>query len=171
MHVLDSASAPFGDFEHLLCAGLVDGEWPERPRRNIFYSSTILRELGWPAERGRADGARAAFADLLRSASREVAVSPSLLEHHAVVSLSPLVDEIGQVTEIEVRPVPTTLIFFFGYSLWSVRLRAIAFETIGKYLLRTLSDKLLWHDSKPHETFRPSAEKLGEMAVRAQLAS
>ena len=111
VHVLDSASAPFGDFEHLFCAGLVDGEWPERPRRNIFYSSTILRELGWPAERGRADGARAAFADLLRSASREVAVSAFLLEHDAVVSLSPLVDEIGQVTEFEVRPVPTTLIF------------------------------------------------------------
>jgi hypothetical protein len=26
VHVLDSASAPFGDFEHLQCAGLVDGE-------------------------------------------------------------------------------------------------------------------------------------------------
>ena len=111
VHVLDSASARFGDFEHLHCAGLVDGEWPERPRRNIFYSSTILRELGWPAERGRADGARTAFADLLRSASLEVSVSAFLLEHDAVVSLSPLVDEVEQVTETEVQPVPATLIF------------------------------------------------------------
>ena len=111
VHVLDSASAPFGDFEYLQCAGLVDGEWPERPRRNIFYSSTILRELGWPAERGRADGARAAFADLLRSASRETAVSAFLLEHDAVVSLSPLIDEIEQVAETEVQQVPATLIF------------------------------------------------------------
>ena len=60
VHVLDSASAPFGDFEYVHCAGLVDGEWPDRPRRNIFYSASILRELGWPPERGRIDGERAA---------------------------------------------------------------------------------------------------------------
>ena len=60
VHVLDSASAPFGDFEQMQFAGLVDGEWPGRPRRNIFYSTGILKELGWPAERERANGARAA---------------------------------------------------------------------------------------------------------------
>ena len=111
IHVLDSASAPFGDFEHLQCAGLVDGEWPDRPRRNIFYTSAILRELGWPAERGRVDGARAAFGDLLGSSSREVAVSGFLLEDDAVVSVSPLVDEIEQRKERIAWPVPSILIF------------------------------------------------------------
>ena len=111
IHVLDSASAPFGDFEHLQCAGLVDGEWPDRPRRNIFYASAILRELGWPAEQGRTDGARAAFADLLSSPSREVAVSAFLLEHDAVVSLSPLVDEIEHRKDTVAQPVPSVLMF------------------------------------------------------------
>ena len=111
VHIVDSASAPFGDFDQIQLAGLVDGEWPEPPRRNIFYSTPILRELGWPSERDRADGARAAFADLLRSPLREVAVSAFLLEHDAVVSLSPLVDEIGNVRESHERPVPPTPVF------------------------------------------------------------
>ena len=96
VHVLDSASAPFGRFEFVHCAGLVDGEWPERPRRNIFYSTAILRELGWPAERDRTDGLRSSFSDLLGSATREVRASAFLLEHDAIVSPSPFVDEIGR---------------------------------------------------------------------------
>jgi RecB family exonuclease len=111
VHVLDSATARFGSFEHMHLAGLVDGEWPERPRRNIFYSTAILRELGWPSDRDRIDGARAAFADLLESPFTEVAVSAFLLEHEAVVSLSPLVDEIESSGPKQVRPVPGVLIF------------------------------------------------------------
>jgi RecB family exonuclease len=111
VHVLDSASAPFGNFEHVHCAGLVDGEWPERPRRNIFYSTGILRELGWPSERDRVDGARAAFADLLSSPISEVAVSAFLLEHDASVSLSPLIDEVEQRPSKRVEPIPNVLMF------------------------------------------------------------
>lgn len=111
VHVVDSASARFGSFEHMHLAGLVDGEWPERPRRNIFYSTAILRELGWPSEGDRIDGARAAFADLLQSPSTEVAVSAFLLEHDAVVSLSPLVDEIESSGPKQQRPVPEHHVF------------------------------------------------------------
>ena len=132
VHVLDSASAPFGDFEHLQCAGLVDGEWPDRPRRNIFYASAILRELGWPAERGRADGARAAFVDLLSSPSREVAVSAFLLEHDAVVSVSPLVDEIEQKAERVPQPVPSVLVFNYE-ALTRGRLEAVAGESAREW--------------------------------------
>jgi RecB family exonuclease len=113
VHILDSASAPFGTFQHLHLAGLVDGEWPERPRRNVFYSTGILRELGWPAERDRIDGARAAFADLLASPTMDVAVSAFLLEHDAVVSLSPLVDEIEHNASTQIAPIPGALIFDF----------------------------------------------------------
>jgi RecB family exonuclease len=111
VHVVDSASARFGAFEYVQLAGVVDGEWPERPRRNIFYSTSILRELGWPPERDRIDGARAAFVDLLGLASNEVAVSAFLLEHDAVVSVSPLVDEIQQVGERLIEALPTDLMF------------------------------------------------------------
>jgi RecB family exonuclease/inactivated superfamily I helicase len=111
IHVVDSASAPFGRFEHIQLAGVVDGEWPDRPRRNIFYSSAILRELGWPAERDRSDAARASFVDLLLSPGCEVAVSGFLLEHDTIVSLSPLIDELAQAPTRRVEPVPDRLIF------------------------------------------------------------
>jgi RecB family exonuclease len=111
VHIVDAASAPFGHFEQVQLAGLVDGEWPERPRRNIFYSTAILRELGWPSERDRIDGARAAFADLLGLSDGETAVSAFLLEHDAMVSLSPLADEIQQVGSTRIDPIPTIPIF------------------------------------------------------------
>ncbi|HLG57447.1 MAG TPA: PD-(D/E)XK nuclease family protein [Vicinamibacterales bacterium] len=96
VHLVDASSARFGDFEHVHLAGLVDGEWPDAPRRNIFYSASILRELGWPAESDRLAGARAAFADLLRLPSSRLTVSVFTLEADALVSPSPLVDEIEQ---------------------------------------------------------------------------
>ena len=61
VHLVDAWSARFGEFDEAHLAGLVDGEWPEPARRNIFYSSSILRELGWPAESDRLAGERAAL--------------------------------------------------------------------------------------------------------------
>ena len=94
IHVVDAASAPFGSFDDVQVAGLVDGEWPDRPHRNIFYSTSILRELGWPAESERLTGARAAFADLLRLPSAHLVASTFLLEADSLVTPSPFVDEI-----------------------------------------------------------------------------
>ena len=96
VHVVDAASAPFGSFDDVQIAGLVDGEWPDRPRRNIFYSTSILREFGWPAEADRLAGARAAFADLLRLPSTRLVASTFLLEADSLVTPSPFVDEIEQ---------------------------------------------------------------------------
>ena len=95
VHVVDAASAPFGEFDVVQIAGLIDGEWPERPRRSIFYSTSVLRELGWPAESERLDGARAAFRDLLHLPSERVLVSTFSLEADAIVAPSTFVDEIG----------------------------------------------------------------------------
>ncbi|HEY6509540.1 MAG TPA: PD-(D/E)XK nuclease family protein, partial [Vicinamibacterales bacterium] len=97
VHVVDSASARFGDFDLVQLAGLVEGEWPEPPRRNIFYSTAILRELGWPAEKDRLQGARAAFADLVTLPGRRLVASSFLLEADALVGPSPLVDELSAV--------------------------------------------------------------------------
>lgn len=108
VHVVDADSAPFGDFDVVQLAGLVDGEWPERPRRNIFYSQAILRELGWPAESDRLDGARTAFADLLRLPASRLIVSTFSLEADAIVGPSALVDELPAaglaVAEEALRP-------------------------------------------------------------------
>ena len=107
VHVLDAESAKFGDFDGVQLAGLVDGEWPDTPRRNIFYPSSLLRELGWPAESDRLDGVRASFGDLLRLPAARLVVSNFMLEDDAVVAASTLVDTLpvaGFETRVEVMP-------------------------------------------------------------------
>jgi RecB family exonuclease len=94
VHLVDADSAPFGEFDHVQLAGLVDGEWPDRPRRNIFYSPSILRDLGWPADADRVEAERAAFADLLRLPAKTRAISAFSLEHDSLVSPSILLDDI-----------------------------------------------------------------------------
>ena len=94
VHLVDAESAPFGEFSHVQLAGLVDGEWPDRPRRDVFYSPSVLRALGWPGESERLDGARAAFANLLTLPSAVLTVSTFSLENDAVVAASTLLDEV-----------------------------------------------------------------------------
>ena len=94
VHVADAESAAFGDFDDVQLAGLVDGEWPQRPRRSIFYSSGLLKQLGWPAESDRLQGERSLFRDLLQLPSRRLTVSAFLLEDDAIVSASPFGDEV-----------------------------------------------------------------------------
>ena len=94
VHVVDADSAPFGEFDYVQLAGLVDGEWAERPRRNIFYSPAILRDLGWPADSDRIDGARSAFFDLFRLPHKQLIVSTFSLEHDALVTRSALLDDL-----------------------------------------------------------------------------
>jgi RecB family exonuclease len=112
VHVVDADSARFGDFDVVQLAGLVEGEWPEAPRRNIFYPPVLLRELGWPSEAQRLDYTRAAFGDLLRLPSTHIAVSTFTLEDDVLVAPSPLVDAlaVAGLQTIE-QPVPTERIF------------------------------------------------------------
>ena len=107
VHLVDAGSARFGDFEGVQLAGLVDGEWPDTPHRNIFYPPALLRELGWPAESERLDGVRASFSDLLRLPSSRLVVSTFTLENDAIVAASTLVDTLpaaGLETSEEVIP-------------------------------------------------------------------
>jgi hypothetical protein len=112
VHVVDAASACFGDFDLVQLAGLVEGEWPDASRRNIFYSTSVLRELGWPAEQERLQAARAAFADLLTLPAERLVVSTFQLEADTAVAASPLVDEVTRA-ELDVieEAVPACRIF------------------------------------------------------------
>jgi len=94
VHLVDSESAPFGEFDYVQLAGLVDGEWPDRPSRNIFYSPGILRDLGWPAEVDRVEGIHGAFADLLSLPAKALVVSTFALEHDTLVSPSMLLEDL-----------------------------------------------------------------------------
>ncbi len=66
---------------------------------------------------------------------------------------------------------PYVLVFVTGYALWVARLSAIAFDGIGRSVLRALWQYIV-HRRAPRsmEEVLPSRERLVEMAVRAQLA-
>ena len=97
MQLVDAAAAPFGSFDAIHLLGLVDGEWPRRQRRNIFYSPALLTALGWPADQpDPLAPARAAFVDLLQSATAHASVSTFTLEDDALVEPSSLLDDIGR---------------------------------------------------------------------------
>jgi RecB family exonuclease len=95
VHLVDADSARFGNFDAVQLAGLVDGEWPETPRRNIFYPPALLRELGWPSESDRLSGIRASFGDLLRLPASRLVVSSFALEDDTPVAGSALLDTVG----------------------------------------------------------------------------
>jgi len=66
---------------------------------------------------------------------------------------------------------PFVAIFFLGYGLWSARLKAIAFDGIGRGILKALF-MLLIRRKKPEslEDLMPSKDKILKMAVQAQKA-
>jgi inactivated superfamily I helicase len=53
IHLVDDQEARFGDFDEVTLVGLIEHEWPERPRRSIFYPPELMRALGWPSEKDR----------------------------------------------------------------------------------------------------------------------
>jgi RecB family exonuclease len=103
VHLVDANAARYGRFDDVHLAGLVEGEWPERFRRNLFYSPFLLSRLGWPDDRIRILSARATFFDLLRLASRRVSVSTFLLEDDSLVEGSAL---LGDVEAADLTPEP-----------------------------------------------------------------
>ena len=126
VHLVDAESARFGEFDCVQLAGLVDGEWPDRPRRNIFYSPAILRDLGWPVDADRVEGARASFVDLLSLPSKQLVVSTFSLELDSIVGPSTFVDEIDNALDrggaglqigagLKTRPYPVGAARVFEY--------------------------------------------------------
>lgn len=103
VQIVDAQAARFGVFDDVQLMGLVNGEWPEPPRRNVLYPASLMMLLE-PApttpvdtvrrEREVIEAARASFRDLLALARRRVRVSSFLLESDAIVESSALVDEI-----------------------------------------------------------------------------
>jgi RecB family exonuclease len=94
VHLVDEHTAGYGDFDQVALVGLIEGEWPERPRRNIFYSPALLGALGWPSEKDWRSAAEARFIDLLGSAAARVSISTITLDDEALVEPSPLLHEV-----------------------------------------------------------------------------
>ena len=94
VQLLDDQAARYADVEDLTLVGLVEREWPERPRRNIFYPVSLLKALGWPSEKDRRGADEARFLDLLASATRRLVLSTFTLDDEALVTQSMLLDEV-----------------------------------------------------------------------------
>ena len=102
LRIVDAQAARFAELDDVQIVGLIEGEWPERPRRNIFYPRALLAELepsrpdriDLNAERDQVRAARAMFRDLLGLARLRTRVSTFALESDAVVEPSTFIDEL-----------------------------------------------------------------------------
>jgi len=94
VRLFDSRAAIYADVDEIRIVGLTEADWPERTPRSIFYPQSLLGQLGWPGEQDRFAAARAQFHDLLRLPRRRVSLSAFTLEDDAIVSPSPLLEEV-----------------------------------------------------------------------------
>ncbi len=100
--ILDAQAARFADLDDVQVLGLIEGEWPEKPRRNVFYPRSLIAQLE-PArpdrialneERDHIRSARAMFRDLLGLARLSTRLSTFALESESVVEPSTLLDDV-----------------------------------------------------------------------------
>ena len=101
IRILDAQSARFADLEDVQVLGLVEGEWPERARRNVFYPRSLVGQLepsrperiAVDEERDHVRAARAMFRDLTALASRRTRLSTFALESESVVEPSTFIED------------------------------------------------------------------------------
>jgi RecB family exonuclease len=102
IRIVDAQAAPFADVDDVQIMGLVEGEWPEPVRRNVFYPRGLmtLLEPSRPervvidAERDHVRFARARFRDLAGLARLRTRVSTFALESESVVEPSTFIDDV-----------------------------------------------------------------------------
>ena len=111
VHLVDAVAARFGEFDHVHLVGLVETDWPERQRRNIFYTSGLLKVLGWPQDADHSAAQLAAFRDLTGLPSRTLHLHAFQLEGDAIVGLSPMVEVVRGASAIAGTPLSPARIF------------------------------------------------------------
>jgi ATP-dependent helicase/nuclease subunit B len=113
VHLVDDQAVRYGDFDDIAIVGVVEPDWPERPRRNIFYPPGLLKALGWPSEKDRRSAADGRFLDLLACAARRTSVSTFTLDEDALVTPSMQLDEIARarLSTMPRQPADPTRVF------------------------------------------------------------
>jgi RecB family exonuclease len=161
VHLLDDQAVRYGDFDNVAIVGVVDQDWPERPRRNIFYPPALLKALGWPSEKDRRAAGDARFLDLLTSAYRRTMVSTFTLDEDAIVSRSMQLDEIprARLSTIAREPFEDARVFADE----ALSLEPVAFEPFQ-------GDARLWAEMRTKRSPAESADFHGlvrDVATRA----
>ena len=93
VQLLDAQAAKYGEFDEVFLVGLVEGEWPQRSSKSIFYPASLLSQLDWPDSRTTLAGERAAFQDLMGLARRQVHLSTFELENDSIVGPSVFLED------------------------------------------------------------------------------
>jgi RecB family exonuclease len=127
LQILDAQAARYADVDDVQIVGLIQGEWPERPRRNVLYPSALLALLEplpaiadpYQREHEALQAARAAFKDLVVSGSERVRLSMFALENDAVVEPSLLLDDVPglSLTCESAAPVASRVAYFDALAL------------------------------------------------------
>lgn len=102
VQIVDAQSARYAELDDIQILGAVEGDWPERPRRNVFYPRALIAQLepsrpervALNEERDQVRFARATFRDLITSARRRTRLSTFALEAEAVVEPSSLLEDL-----------------------------------------------------------------------------
>jgi len=103
VQILDDQAARYGQFDELFLVGLIEGEWPRRSTRNIFYPQSLLKRFDWPDTRAALAGERASFHDLVKLPRTQVTLSTFELENDAIVGPSIFLEEIDRL-RLPVQP-------------------------------------------------------------------
>ena len=109
--LVDAVAARFGAFDHVHFVGLVEADWPERPRRSIFYASGLLSPLGWPGDRDQMRAEHAAFHDLLGLARNTLQMHAFQFEGETPATVSPMVDEAAALPRETISTTPYRRLF------------------------------------------------------------
>ena len=94
--LIDAHAARYADIDTLYIVGLIQREWPDATRRNIFFPASLLQDLGWPSEADARAAERAGFRDLLHLPGSRVVVSAFTLEEDAIVEPSPFLEDLTE---------------------------------------------------------------------------
>jgi RecB family exonuclease len=125
--LVDAPAAAYAGVDDVRLVGLVESDWPDRGRPSIFYPSSLLAQLGWPADADRLAAARARFHDLLRLARVRVAVSIFTLEDDAIVPASAFLEDVEAAgLPVERVPAPAPSRVFLHEALAEAPLAASA---------------------------------------------
>jgi CRISPR/Cas system-associated exonuclease Cas4 (RecB family) len=106
VQLLDAQAARYGEFDEVFLVGLVEGEWPQRASKSIFYPASLLSQLDWPDSRAALAGERAAFQDLMGLARRQVHLSTFELENDAIIGPSVFLEDANRLGLRTVVPPP-----------------------------------------------------------------
>ena len=111
VHLVDAAAARFGAFDDVHLVGLVDTDWPERPPRNIFFTTGLLKSLGWTQEPDDLRAQQAAFRDLLGLAAHTTTLHAFEFEGDTVLPRSTMVEAARALPSVEARGGTRALVF------------------------------------------------------------